>query len=178
VDPAGQRVPREAPQPRFVEWFPAEGGLVGMYAQLGVADAAALEQALDGLADGVCRGDPRSADQRRADGLGALAGGLSGLRCECGCTDCTATRRPTGQSVVIHVLAEQATVAGTAATPGHVAGVGPLPAATVRDLAGHGQAQGADHPPAPRAGGAGASALGSLGGVHPVAGFDVSVSRL
>jgi len=134
VDPAGQRVPEEVPQPRFVEWFPAEGGLVGMYAQLRATDAAVLEQALDGLADSVCRDDPRSADQRRADGLGALAAGLSQLRCECGSADCTAASRPTGQSVVIHVLAEQATVNGTGTTPGYIPGLGPLPAATVQDM--------------------------------------------
>jgi hypothetical protein len=38
--------------------------------------------------------------------------------------------------VVIHVLAEQGTVDGASTTPGYLSGYGPLPATTVKDLAG------------------------------------------
>ena len=136
VDPAGRRVPNPQPEDRYVEWFPAAAGLVSMCAQLRATDGAALDQRLDALADGVCRGDPRSRSQRRADALGALAAGLSGLRCECESPACAAAQRPTGTSIVVHVLAEQPTVTGAGAMPGYVRGFGPLPVSAVRDLAG------------------------------------------
>jgi hypothetical protein len=136
VDPAGRRVPAACPEQRYVEWFPAAAGLVSMCAQLRATDGAALDQRLDALADGVCRDDPRSRRQRRADALGALAAGLSGLRCECESPACAAGQRPTGTSIVVHVLAEQPTVTGTGAMPGYVRGFGPLPVSAVRDLAG------------------------------------------
>ncbi|HUL97915.1 MAG TPA: DUF222 domain-containing protein, partial [Mycobacterium sp.] len=58
------------------------------------------------------------------------------LRCECESPQCSATQRPSGSpQVVIHVLAEQASVDACADTPGYLVGHGPLPAATVQDLA-------------------------------------------
>jgi hypothetical protein len=135
VDPNGRRVPGAQPEARYVEFFPAAAGLEGLCAQLRATDAAAIEARLEALADSVCPHDGRTRDQRRADALGALAAGLSGLRCECGSPECAATQRPTGSTVVIHVLAEQSTVAGAGRTPGYIAGFGPLPASAVQDLA-------------------------------------------
>src|ERR1700737_3905807 len=134
-DPAGRRVPQARPEQRYVEWFPAAAGLVGMCAQLRAADGAALDHRLEALADSVCPNDPRTGAQRQADALGALAAGLTELRCECESCDCTAAQRPGGHAVVIHVVAEQPTVDGTGGMPGYIAGFGPLPASAVQELA-------------------------------------------
>jgi len=136
VDPAGRRVPNPQPEDRYVDIWPTDSGLAEIEARLRGSDGAVLDRRLDALAGGVCRDDPRSRRQRRADALGALAAGLSELRCECESAQCAAAQRPTGTSIVIHVLAEQPTVTGTGGLPGYVPGFGPLPVNAVRDLAG------------------------------------------
>ncbi len=134
-DPAGRRELAATPEQRYVEFFSAAAGLDAICAQLRATDGAVLDKRLDAMADSVCPNDPRTRDQRRADGLGALAAGLTELRCECESADCTAAQRPTGTNVVIHVLAEQSTVEGTSAIPGYMVGNGPIPASVVQDLA-------------------------------------------
>jgi hypothetical protein len=80
-------------------------------------DAHALDARLNALAATVCTHDPRTREQRRADALGALAAGIERLGCGCGRADCTAaTAKPTSP-VVIHVIADQATLDGTSDTP-------------------------------------------------------------
>ena len=100
-------------------------------------DAHALEARLNALAGTVCTQDPRSHAQRRADALGALAAGADRLGCRCGRGDCTTgTRAPAGP-VVIHVLAEQATLDGCdGAAPGCQVGAdGLIPPELVAELA-------------------------------------------
>jgi hypothetical protein len=80
-------------------------------------DAHALDARLTGLAGTVCAHDPRTAAQRRADALGALAAGADRLGCRCGRADCTAGARPAASPVVIHVIAEQATLDGRGDAP-------------------------------------------------------------
>ena len=135
LDPAGRRYPHRQVEDRYVGIWPTDSGLAVVDAQLRATDGAALERRLDALADGVCRDDPRNRRQRRADALGALAAGLSELKCECASADCTAAHRPAGHNMVIHVLAEQSTVEGAGATPGCVPGFGPLPVSAVHSLA-------------------------------------------
>jgi Domain of unknown function (DUF222) len=74
------------------------------------------QAAADALADTVCGNDPRTKEERRADALGALAAGLTALRCECELLECRAALRSSGTNVVIHVLAEQSTVEGADST--------------------------------------------------------------
>jgi Domain of unknown function (DUF222) len=64
------------------------------------------------LAATVCEHDPRTREQRRADGLGALAAGADRLGCRCGRAECAAGKRPAASPVVIHVIAEPATLDG------------------------------------------------------------------
>jgi hypothetical protein len=90
LDPAGLRVPGRRSEDRYVEIGPTDPGLAGVWAQLHAADGAALGHKLDALASTVCRVDPRTKVQRRADALGALAAGLDVLRCQCGAPDCAA----------------------------------------------------------------------------------------
>ncbi len=135
-DPAGLRVPGQRSQDRYVEIGPTDPGLAGVWAQLHATDGAALDRKLDALAATVCRDDPRTGAQRRADALGALAAGLDVLRCRCGSPDCAAAQRPPGTNIVIHVLAEEAAVNGDSQTPAYLPGFGPVPSPLVRDVAG------------------------------------------
>jgi hypothetical protein len=76
-------------------------------------DARALDQRLNALAATVCEHDPRTRDQRRADALGALGAGADRLGCRCGRSGCAAGKRPAASPVVIHVIAEQASLDGS-----------------------------------------------------------------
>uniref|UniRef100_UPI0023612ED8 HNH endonuclease signature motif containing protein n=1 Tax=Mycolicibacterium septicum TaxID=98668 RepID=UPI0023612ED8 len=91
---------------------------------------------LDALSNTVCENDPRTQQQRRADAVGPLARLESHLPCLCGLPDCPAGQnRAAANAAVIHVLADQATLDGTADDPGYLPGYGILPAHSVRDLA-------------------------------------------
>lgn len=134
-DPAGKRVPGERTENRYVDIAPTDDGLAGVWAQLHGTDGAALDQKLDALADTVCAADPRTKKQRRADALGALAAGLTAMRCQCGSPDCSAAQRRPGTDVVIHVLAEQATISGDSEMPGYLTGFGPVSSTSLRGMA-------------------------------------------
>jgi hypothetical protein len=100
-------------------------------------DGMALDERLTALAATVCPHDPRTRDQRRADGLGALAAGADRLGCRCGRADCAAGTRPPAGPVVIHVIAEQATLTGTGSTPGSEIGAdGVIAPEVIAELAG------------------------------------------
>jgi Domain of unknown function (DUF222) len=92
-------------------------GISEMGGRLFTPDAHALQKRLEALAATVCAHDPRSREQRRADALGALAAGADRLGCRCGRGDCAAGKRPAASPVVIHVIAEQATLDGRGTAP-------------------------------------------------------------
>lgn len=120
---------------REVSIWESEGGIAEVHGRLFVTDATALDKRLDALAATVCPADPRSRDQRRADALGVLAGGGDQLGCRCGTAGCAAGGRRAGP-VVIHVIADQAAVAGTGVAPASsLAADGLIPAAVVAELA-------------------------------------------
>ncbi|OBA70411.1 hypothetical protein A5641_13010 [Mycobacterium sp. 1554424.7] len=99
-------------------------------------DAHALEKRLNALAATVCAHDPRTREQRRADALGALAAGADRLGCRCARPDCAAAKRPPAGPVVMHVIAEQATLDGRGSTPGSEVGAdGLIPPELVAELA-------------------------------------------
>jgi hypothetical protein len=134
-DPAGKRVPGERTENRYVEIAPTDDGLAGIWAQVHGTDGAALDHKLEALAATVCAADPRTKKQRRADALGALAAGLTAMRCLCGSPDCSAAQRHGGTDVVLHVLAEQATINGDSEMPGYLPGFGPVSSTSIRDIA-------------------------------------------
>lgn len=136
-DPAGVRLPEARNQDRYVDIAATDPGLAGVWAQLHATDGAVLDRKLDALAATVCDDDPRTKAQRRADALGALAAGADALGCQCGGLGCAAPQRPSGNNLVIHLLAEQAVVHGDSPAPGYLPGYGPLPAALVREVAAH-----------------------------------------
>ncbi len=113
---------REHLEDRHVSVWDNGDGTAKLDGRVGSVDAAALDQRLDALAATVCGDDPRTKEQRRADALGALAVGMDRLACRCGLADCAAGLQPSTGGVVIHLVAEQATVEGRADTPGYLMG--------------------------------------------------------
>lgn len=134
-DPAGERVPPQVKDHRYFEITPhhESAGMAFAGGVLDAMDAAALTKRLDALAATVCDNDPRTGAQRRADACGALGRGENYLTCRCGGDGCLVRReRDTAAQIVIHVLAEQATLDGAGTTPGYLPGFGVLPAQSVR----------------------------------------------
>jgi Domain of unknown function (DUF222) len=116
-------------------WGDADG-LTEIFGRLLTTDAHAVDARLDALAATVCVDDPRTRNQRRADAMGALAMGADRLSCRCGQTQCPAATRPVPGPVVIHVIADEATLNGSASTPGSLIGSDALlPAEMIAELA-------------------------------------------
>jgi hypothetical protein len=133
----------------------AEGGISEIHGSLLTPDAHAVDKALDGLAVTVCEHDPRSREQRRADALGALAARADRLGCRCGRPDCAAGKRPGATPVVIHVIAEQASIDASGFASGSLVGAdGLMPPELVAELAKSAKlvalAHPGDAPPEPR----------------------------
>lgn len=137
LDPDGVRNERHADDDRHVEVGPAKDGLSQLWGSVRAPDAALLSRRLDQLAATVCSDDPRTKRQRRADALAALASGAAAMVCGCGSHECPAAQTSTADSgqIVIHLLAESATVSGEGNAAGFVSGFGAVPAETVRALA-------------------------------------------
>ena len=138
ADPDAVRAERSADADRHVEVGPSRHGVSEFWGSVRAPDAAALDRRLDELAAMVCRDDPRTARQRRADAIGALAAGASALACTCGSGDCPARENSgadTGQ-IVIHLVAEAQSVTGDGAQqPGLLPGYGAVLAELMPDLA-------------------------------------------
>jgi hypothetical protein len=117
ADVAALRRRKERQADREIWIGDLETGISEIHGSLMTPDAHALDKRLNALSATVCEHDPRSREQRRADALGALAAGADRLGCRCGRPDCAAGKRPAATPVVIHVIAEHATIDGTGATP-------------------------------------------------------------
>jgi hypothetical protein len=136
VDPDALRVAKGRDDGRRIEVGPDQFGMAEIWGNVRAAEAAALDNRLDELAATVCSDDPRTKSQRRADALSALANGDTAMVCACGSDQCPAPGAGAASSgVVIHVLAEEATVDGSSDKPGFLPGYGAVPAARVRELA-------------------------------------------
>jgi hypothetical protein len=136
-DPAAVRVAPRVDEQRYVEVIAGNAaGMALLSGSLRAEDGAALDARLAALADTVCEHDPRSQRQRRADACGPLARGEVSLACQCGREDCpVVVQRKTAAAAVIHVLAELGTVEGRSDKPGYLAGLGVMPAESVRAVA-------------------------------------------
>lgn len=136
ADSAAVRRPRPPADQRDMTVEPRPGGMAVLNATLEAAIAVAIADALDAAATRVCRGDPRTSAQRRADALAALTTGGT-MACQCDDADChlavAVPPAPVGPAAIIHVIAEPATL--TADTPGYLPGYGQIPAAQVQALA-------------------------------------------
>ncbi len=87
-------------------------GTVSVHGRVSVLDAALMHQRLVLMISTPCQHDPRTADQRRADAVGAVFGkGSFFLACQCPDPHCPAKLDDgRASSVVIHVIAEQDTL--------------------------------------------------------------------
>ena len=121
-DPDAVRRRRERAQGREVIVGDDMNGCTEVFARLFSTDAQAFNQRLDALAKSVCGADPRTVAQRRADAFGALAARADRLACQCGDPGCPATEKPATGAVVIHVVAEEATLTGRSDNPAYVLG--------------------------------------------------------
>jgi hypothetical protein len=138
-DPSAVRVPPKIRDARYVEVGETTAGMAGIWGNIDAADAAVFDAKLDALAATVCEKDPRTKEQLRADAVAPLARYEATLACRCDREDCPAlSERAAVSAVVIHVLAEQATLDGTSDHPGYLPGFGILPAESVRELAASG----------------------------------------
>jgi Domain of unknown function (DUF222) len=141
LDRDAVRRTHEAVRDRFVDVDTADTGMAFVTGSVLAAAGQALDRRLQELAATVCEADPRTREQRRADALGALAAGADRLACrcgsaDCGSADCLASATVSARNLVIHVVADQATVEGHGTTPGVVVGTeGLIPAQMVAELA-------------------------------------------
>ena len=135
VDADAVRRRRDRVAGREVTVGDVDNGLAEIHAVVYGADGRAVAERLTALAATVCDDDPRTVAQRRADALGAMAAGAERLGCQCGSSDCPAGGRA-ASAVVIHVVAEQATVEGTGTAPGAMVGFeGLIPAEMIAEMA-------------------------------------------
>lgn len=136
LEPAAVREARVRDQSRQIGVVPHHSGLAEIFGDVRTPDALAFDQRLNELAATVCKSDPRTKDERRADALKALTAGAATMACECGSPECPAAtgEAPLG-AVMIHVMAEQTTLDGRSEAPGYVPGFGGLSAEAVRKVA-------------------------------------------
>jgi Domain of unknown function (DUF222) len=135
LEPTAVRVARETEENRHIGISPLQCGMAEIWGDVRAPDAVAFDRRLDELAATVCLADPRTKAQRRADALSALAARATAMACACGSPDCPAAQQDaTVGDVVIHVLAEAATVGGDSTAPAYVPGFGGLSAEAVREL--------------------------------------------
>jgi hypothetical protein len=135
VDLDAERRRRDRVAGRDVTVGDVDNGLTEIHAIVTAPDGHAFDDRLTALAQTVCEADGRTMAQRRSDAVGALAAGGDRLGCRCGLSDCPAAGA-VASAVVIHVIAEQSTVDGTATTPAAMIGFeGLIPAELITELA-------------------------------------------
>ncbi len=145
LDPAALRTARTAEDGRHIGFGDAHDGMVPFWGALRAADAALLDTRLNALAAGVCKADSRTREQRRADALAALADGQTRLGCDCAAAGCAPAPTPSS-AIRITVLASSETLTGASQAPGHLPGVGAIPAEQVRALATRARLRSLPHP--------------------------------
>lgn len=111
-DPAAVVRAESADRSQHVDVVMAEdgSGVCFIEAVLCAHDGEVMDRRLDEMARGVCVGDPRPMDKRRAAALGAVMAKADRLQCLCGAEDCAAAER-TPTAVIVHVVAEEASLA-------------------------------------------------------------------
>ncbi len=109
-DPDARRRMREAAQNRDVRLGKRDDvtGTMSLWGRLSITDGELLKRRLAQLSSQVCKDDPRTAGQRRAEALGAIAANAEGLSCKCGSPDCPSAGQddPRAAHFVINVISE------------------------------------------------------------------------
>jgi hypothetical protein len=138
-DPDAVRERRRRAQEGRDAWVEAKAdGVAKVAATMSAENARISRDSIVALAVTTCGDDPRTIAQRRSDAAFAL---MSQTRFECLCAseDCAAEIPAPGvaasSKVVVHVVADEKTIAGEADNAGFVAGHGVISGEHVRDLA-------------------------------------------
>ncbi|HKV20269.1 MAG TPA: HNH endonuclease signature motif containing protein [Mycobacterium sp.] len=136
LDPDAIRERLRQEDKRYVGVTPLPDGTAKVEGVAAAEAAVSFDKRLDELADSVCRADPRTRDQRRADALGAMAEGR-GLVCLCGADDCPNRGEDAAPAprIVVNIIAGSETVLGGGDAPGYIEGYGVIDAEHVRRLA-------------------------------------------
>ncbi|NBP85979.1 MAG: DUF222 domain-containing protein, partial [Mycobacteriaceae bacterium] len=87
-----------------------DSGTRSVWGRLFATHAELIERRITAIARAVCDADPRPIGQRRAEALGAVFAGADRIACQCGAPDCRNPAESLKESVVIHVVADQAAV--------------------------------------------------------------------
>ena len=134
-DRAAVREPSKPADDRYLDVRASSQGMAGIWGNVHVHDAIVFDTRINELIATVCPKDPRTTAQLRADAVRALADRLDRMTSTCGAPECEREASKPAREVVIHVVADSATVDGQSAAPGYVSGFGPIAADTVRSFA-------------------------------------------
>jgi len=109
-------------------------GVTSVWGRLNAADAAVLKKRIAAMVATVCDNDPRSANERRADAMGAFSHGNDHLPCACEAPNCPAREQHPApkSSVVVNVYTDQATLDSSTGTA--VLGTEVLPTPLLAEL--------------------------------------------
>ncbi len=127
---------RQQQADREVSFHDSGNGLSEIFGRLQSPNTHLVDARLTALAQSVCPADPRTLAQRRADAMAALATDADRLLCRCGQPTCPAATTTAPSPVLIHVVATQSTLDGSAPAPGALIGTDVLiPAELIAQLA-------------------------------------------
>ncbi|TFV54090.1 HNH endonuclease [Mycobacterium sp. PS03-16] len=145
LDPDAVRERQRGEDSRHFDITPLADGTAKVRGKVGAPAAVIVEATVAELVKRLCREDPRTRDQRRADALEAMA---QGQRLTCRCPACAPTDPPAPAKppapaasvfgpvrVIVNVFAQQSTILGADQKPGYLEGFGVIDADLVRDLA-------------------------------------------
>ena len=136
MDPDAIRERVRAEDRRHLDITALGDGTVKVDGIVAVEAGVALDTRLTELANAVCRDDPRSIAQRRADAMKAWSEGRN-LDCLCGADDCPnrSNELVAPTRMVINVIAGQQTVFDGGCQPGYIEGYGVIDAELLRSIA-------------------------------------------
>jgi hypothetical protein len=135
MDPDAIRERKRQEDKRGVEVTALGDGTAKIDGIVAVKAGIAFDKRLTELANGVCRNDPRTFKQRRADATEAMAEGRP-LACQCGANTCPNRNTDAAPTrVIINVIASEQTLCGNGQQPGYIEGYGVIDAEQVRAIA-------------------------------------------
>ncbi|MDL9946938.1 DUF222 domain-containing protein [Gordonia sp. ABSL11-1] len=140
-DPNGVRDRRKAALGDRGVWTESRGDGIGeITATMSAENIRIAHASIAALAECACEHDDRTKSQRMSDAAFALLSGTA-FECQCGREDCIAivpepgTMPPADAKIIIHVIADESTITGTADNPGYLDGHGVISDEHVRDIA-------------------------------------------
>jgi hypothetical protein len=136
VDPDAIRERKRREDKRYVDVVSLGDGTAKLDCVVAADAAVAFDNRVTEVANGVCRNDPRTRNQRRADALKAIAEQRR-LVCQCNNSSCPkkVDDGAPASRIVVNIIAGSETVLGGGDEPGYIEGYGVIDAEQVRELA-------------------------------------------